>query len=96
MLGLVGRRPLLPAGGQRRSWRLEAWDSVLGAGPGVSCVPATVARSSWLSTGTLPNQWALLRRPLLPSPKAEDSDVLLPLLLLFGAFSQEAGVTRGS
>lgn len=27
------------------------------------------------------------------SPKAEDSDVLLPLLLLFGAFSQEAGVT---
>lgn len=28
--------------------------------------------------------------------KAKDRDVLLPLLLLFGAFSQEAGVTRSS
>lgn len=34
--------------------------------------------------------------PTFPSLKAKDSDVLLPILLLFGASSQEAGVTHSS
>lgn len=47
-----------------------------------------------LGTGHLP--YHLLGAPTFPSLKAKDRDVLLLLLLLFGASSQEAGVTHSS
>lgn len=79
---------------------LRLLPSVLRASTGVSASGqlglGQLFFSRRLRTRNLPSQLSLLRRPLPLSLKAKGSDVLLPLLLLFGAFSQEAGVTRSS